>query len=177
MVTKREYLIEKGLAKAGRGRFGAEAKKAIADAINSGMKFDDPTGKTVIVVSKDENGNEVQTTRRIVDVPEVADPRPDRPNGMYTFENPDGSTFKRLHTNACANCHYSFQWCYCVNGPTQFPYPYKTEWGINGIYAVLAGTPSRMVITTEDVPEKQPQQGLPRRGRGRGKGKAQVTAA
>lgn len=139
MVTKRQYLIEKGLAKDGRGKFSNVAKEEIAKAINSGLKFDDPAGKTVVVVSKDENGNEVQTTKRIADVPDVPDPRPDRPCGYYVFRNPDGSTFKRKHTEACAKCHFSFQWCYCVNGPTQFPTPNLRRYDV---YATLDRVPT-----------------------------------
>jgi hypothetical protein len=135
--TKREYLIEKGLAK-GRGRLSAEAKKAVEKAINKGVKFDD--GKSVAS-----------------EVPEVAEPRHDRPEGMYTFKNPDGSTFERLHKNACAKCHYSFQWCYCVEGPTQFPHPYT--FGQGDVYATLYGVPSRYSNVVEVKPV--------RRGRGR----------
>lgn len=142
----------------------AAAHTAIKEAINKGIVFDDPTGKTVVVVSTDESGNEVRTTKRIADVPEVPDPRHDRPNGMYTFRNPDGTTFQRLHTNACAKCSLSFQWCYCPEGTTQFPYPYVS--GQDGVYATLDRVPGRMVITTDDVPDKQPQQGT-RRGRPR----------
>ena len=42
MVTKREWLIEQGLAKAGRGRFSLPAKEALAEAIADGVVFDDP---------------------------------------------------------------------------------------------------------------------------------------
>lgn len=165
MVTKREYLIQRGLAKPGPGRPSRAAKQAIDDAINAGVKFDDPSGKTVVVVSTDENGNEVKTTKRIADVPEVPDPRTDRPAGMYTFKNPDGSTFKRLHTNACAKCSISFQWCVCVSGPFQFPYPYAS----GDVYATVDRVPARQVIPTDNVPEK-PVRRRPR------KGKSQVAA-
>jgi len=40
MVTRREYLVSKGLAKEGRGKFSAEAVKALADAEKSGVVFD-----------------------------------------------------------------------------------------------------------------------------------------
>lgn len=155
MVTKREYLVQKGLAKAGRGRFGAEAKKAIVDAINAGMKFDDPAGKTVVVVSTDEKGNKVESTKRIADVPEVPDPLAYRPDGMYTFKNPDGTTFKRSHASACAKCSFSFQWCGCAGGPFQFPYPYVGT----GVYAVLDRVPASTVAST-DTP---PRRGRPRK--------------
>lgn len=40
MVTRREFLVSKGLAKEGRGKFSAEAVKALADAEQAGMVFD-----------------------------------------------------------------------------------------------------------------------------------------
>jgi hypothetical protein len=43
MATKREFLVEKGLAKPGRGRFSREAKDALAQAEKDGVVFDDPT--------------------------------------------------------------------------------------------------------------------------------------
>lgn len=42
MATKREYLVEKGLAKAGRGRFSKEAVAALAAAEAEGIVFDEP---------------------------------------------------------------------------------------------------------------------------------------
>ena len=42
MATKREFLIEKGLAKPGRGRFSAEANAALAEAVANGAVFDEP---------------------------------------------------------------------------------------------------------------------------------------
>jgi hypothetical protein len=42
MVTQREYLVDKGLAKVGRGRFSNAAKDAIAQAVAAGVVFTDP---------------------------------------------------------------------------------------------------------------------------------------
>lgn len=42
MATKREYLIGKGLAKPGRGRFSKEANEALAAAVAAGVVFDEP---------------------------------------------------------------------------------------------------------------------------------------
>jgi hypothetical protein len=44
MPTKREYLISKGLAKAGRGRFSREAVAELERARQSGTTFDDEDG-------------------------------------------------------------------------------------------------------------------------------------
>lgn len=155
MPTKREYLVQKGLAKEGRGRLSAAAHQAIRDAINSGVKFDEPDNgpkKTVTVKSKDENGRTVVTTRRVDDVPVVMDARADRPDGFYTFSNPDATTFKRLHSNACARCSLSFQWCRCPDGPVQFVYPYVSVPA--GVYAVLVGVPDGREKVTAPPPRR-----------------------
>lgn len=55
MATRREFLVEKGLAKPGRGRFSAAAKQALADAEAAGEVFDDtPTGKTEVATASDD---------------------------------------------------------------------------------------------------------------------------
>jgi hypothetical protein len=46
-MNKREFLISKGLAKPGKGRFSAEAKAALEQAIAGGMVFDEPVAKPV----------------------------------------------------------------------------------------------------------------------------------
>lgn len=42
MATKREYLVEKGLAKPGRGKFSTVAHEALAEAVANGVVFDEP---------------------------------------------------------------------------------------------------------------------------------------
>lgn len=154
MVTKRQYLIEKGLAKPGRGRMSNAAREAINKAINKGVKFDEPeTGtKTVTVKTKDEKGKTVVTTKRVQDVPTVPDARPDRPNGTYVFENEDGTKFNRGAATACVRCSYSLQWCYCPDGPVIYSYPHSL-----GGYASLAEI--KAVTTSKDVPAKPPTRG------------------
>lgn len=133
MATKREYLIEKGLAKQGHGRFSNAAKDAIKAAINKGIKF-----------TEHDESSGVEAT---------APPRHDRRPGMYVFQNPDGRKFERLHTTACVECGYSFQWCYCADGPYVFAYLSG-----NGDYAKLLSGP-KLVMVAPKV--------SPRRGRGR----------
>lgn len=130
MVTKREYLIEKGLAKATRGRLSAKAHEEIKRAINKGIKFTEP-------------GSDASTG-----ISETPDPRHDRPEGYYTFANPDGTKFKRLHTEACANCCYSLRWCFCVSGPVQWAYD-----SVTGEYATLDVVPKRPQVVAEDQPK------------------------
>lgn len=162
-MTKREWLVQKGLAKDGRGRFSADAKAALQKAINDGVKFAEPdkTAKTATVKTKDENGKTVVKTYRVSEVWETRNPH--RPQGFYTFQNPDGSEFKRSHTNACNRCKWSFEWCTCLDGPVQFVYPHRA--GMSDVYAVCVGVPDRALITTADLPTKQPEQGTRRGGR------------
>ena len=42
MVTKREWLVQKGLAKPGRGKFSKAAHDALAQAVKDGVVFDEP---------------------------------------------------------------------------------------------------------------------------------------
>lgn len=182
MVTKREFLISQGLIAPDRGpgRYPRAATDAIKAAEEKGMHFDE-----VVVKAKPENPKVVRNVKPVVVevAPEptkaeikaklmaqqyapTAPPRPDRPKGQYTFRNPDGTTFRRLHTTACQRCGYSLQWCYCEVGPRLQTYP----WRGGEFYATMHVVPARGVITTNDVPEKQPQQGTgagTRRGRGR----------
>jgi hypothetical protein len=46
-MNKRDYLVSKGLAKPGKGRFSADAKAAIEKAISEGIVFDEPVAKPV----------------------------------------------------------------------------------------------------------------------------------
>jgi len=46
-MNKRQYLIQLGLAKPGKGRFSAEGQAAIELAISQGIKFDEPVAKPV----------------------------------------------------------------------------------------------------------------------------------
>lgn len=167
LTTKREYLVGLGLAKS-RGRFSADARKAIHDAINKGVRFDEAekAEKTVTVKTTDDKGRRVVLTKRVNDVPEVPDPRTDRPRGMYVFKNPDGSTFERGVATACFRCSYSFQWCYCPDGPVLLAHPHRP--GLTEL-ATMHRKP-KLVTTTKQVPEKQPTRGTggTRRGGTRG---------
>lgn len=132
MVTKREYLIERGLAKPGRGRMSAKAHDEIKKAINKGIKFTDGT----------ENASS--------GISETPEPRRDRPEGYYTFANPDGSKFKRLHTEACAKCCYSLRWCFCVSGPVQWAYD-----SVTGEFATLHAAPKRPQVVPDEKPVRR----------------------
>jgi hypothetical protein len=65
MATRREFLVEKGLAKPGRGRFSAAAKQALADAEAAGEVFDDtPTGKTEVATASDDASEQPGATQK-----------------------------------------------------------------------------------------------------------------
>lgn len=52
-MKAREYLVEKGLAKAGaRGRFSREGKAALIEAVANGVVFDDWPKEEITVVHK-----------------------------------------------------------------------------------------------------------------------------
>lgn len=51
-MNKREFLISKGLAKPGKGRFSAEGKAAIEKAVSEGFVFDEPVAKPVASKAK-----------------------------------------------------------------------------------------------------------------------------
>jgi hypothetical protein len=46
-MNKRDYLVSKGLAKPGKGRFSAAAKAAIEQAISEGIVFEEPVAKPI----------------------------------------------------------------------------------------------------------------------------------
>lgn len=149
MQSKREYAIAKGLAQPGRGRMSRAAWDAIKEARKKGIQFSDTSeekakARTAALerreALRDEKAKERQS-RETTGVQATAPPRPDRPNGIYVFENPDGSQFKRSHATACVACSYSLQWCYCVDGPTLFIYPHQAgRWEER---AVLVEMPDR----------------------------------
>ncbi|WMI33584.1 Lsr2-like DNA bridging protein [Streptomyces phage Kenrey] len=73
MATERDYLVSLGLAKAGRGRFSAEAKAALAKAKSEGMQFD----KTAAEIAKEERLNKPKRVRKTPQVVKEARPSQD----------------------------------------------------------------------------------------------------
>lgn len=161
MQSKREYAIAKGLAQPGRGRMSRAAWDAIKEARKKGIQFSDTSeekakARTAALerreALRDEKAKERQS-RETTGVQATKPPRGDRPNGIYVFENPDGTKFKRTHAEACAGCHYSMQWCYCPGGPTMFVYPYRS------------GTTDQRASLVDVITTAEPQQGARRKGR------------
>lgn len=64
MPTEREFLVSKGLAKEGRGRFSAEAKAALEQARKDGVVFD----LTPAEIAKQERENKPKKVRQVTPV-------------------------------------------------------------------------------------------------------------
>lgn len=114
-VDKREWLAERGLAKAGtRGKFSNAAKEALAEAEKNGILFLDKNVKVGTVTVINENGDRVQEKREVnIFAPH---PEPIRQNERYLFVGKDKNG-KRIErsvavTEICASCSYSLGWCY-----------------------------------------------------------------
>lgn len=109
-VDKREWLAERGLAIAGaRGRFSLEAKEALAEAENAGVKFLEK-GANVTTVTRIVDGEKVQEIKEVN--PWAQHPDPIR-EGILTFGNGKGLTVAVNASEVCTQCQYSFGWCYC----------------------------------------------------------------
>jgi len=97
-MKAREYLIQQGLAKAGRGKFSNDAKAVLNTAVADGMVFTDYTGE----------GKAKEPTYET--------PAQTHPNGVARFKE---TGFKVSMVNACNGCGYSLYWCEC-NQPRVF---------------------------------------------------------
>lgn len=125
MQSKREYLVSKGLAKPGRGKFSNAAKEAIAKAEADGMKFSDGTGATGILTKNSAGGQSDQKT----ETPVVkADPRDSLyvspadfrfPEAEYVAVARDNNGKRVLHSmrECCNTCRVSLTNHMC-NTPT-----------------------------------------------------------
>lgn len=103
MITKREYLVGLGLAKAGRGKFSNEAKNALAKAIAEGMEFSD----SAPAVTKAKEEPTTPPIARAEDAVVVLDT--ERPYyGMRWYgKNEKGKRIEVSNRSACMNCGYS----------------------------------------------------------------------
>lgn len=63
MVTRKEWLAERGLAKLGRGKLSKEANAAIAEAVANGITFDDWDGNGRVSRSNSNAGNTTRNKR------------------------------------------------------------------------------------------------------------------
>ncbi len=90
-MNEREYLVSKGLAKPGRGRFSAAAKAELVRARAAGIKI----------------GESVQSTEKVV----LEIPAETWPN--HRAVTADGTEVSMK--NACFSCSVSLSWCECGN--------------------------------------------------------------
>lgn len=109
-VDKRDWLIAKGLAKPGRGKFSNVAKEALAEAERQGVVFLNK-GTAVAPVTIIENGERKQEIREIN--PWAHHPDPIRRDPFYTFTGTGGKKVQIAVATACLTCQYSLGWCYC----------------------------------------------------------------
>lgn len=110
-MKARDYLVSKGLAKPGRGRFSAEAKAELVKAISEGRVFSDfiiekPTGavdKPVAVAAK--------PAPNVKEVQELTSYRYDENTHKAVDANGNSYTVR----SACFHCGYSLVVCHCAS--------------------------------------------------------------
>jgi hypothetical protein len=108
MVSKRDWLIEKGLAIPGRGRFSREALQALAE---SGLTFDTSPAQSDTIEFKQEPEAPPPTVnmdRPINEGPKVRD--------ELTRKGLDDAGHV-IEYSTCSRCHSSIMYCHCPNGP------------------------------------------------------------
>ena len=108
MPTKREWLIEKGLASPGRGRFSREALAALAD---SGIEFDHGITDSIKIEYKLEPEAPPPTVnmdRPINEGPKVRD--------EMTRKGLDDAGHI-IEYGTCHRCNSHIMYCHCPNGP------------------------------------------------------------
>lgn len=109
-MRARDYLVSKGLAKPGRGKFSNAAKDALASALQSGTSFEDypvkvaskPTGPKPVKAAPVEHTD-------VFDIPEFR-----YPESMYrAIEVRSGKRIERSMRCACNGCGLSLVVCWC----------------------------------------------------------------
>lgn len=119
MTTAREYLVEKGLAKAGRGKFSKVAHGALAEAIANGVKFSDypKVGKPAPVKSDTPKVEKAAGQKPVAPsgTAEILFPDEYRwPEAEYravSFD--DGKKVVHGMAEVCNNCRVSLVMCAC----------------------------------------------------------------
>ena len=108
MVTRRDWLVEKGLAKPGRGRMSKEAHEAINEAIANGMKFSD------VKDSGDKPVKSEEVTKNALS----GDFFGETPAQIYfgNWKMTDrGKTVTLSEKEVCSTCGISLGWHRCSN--------------------------------------------------------------
>jgi hypothetical protein len=112
--TKREYLVDKGLAKPGRGRFSREALAALAHAETEGVTFTEGAPKTV--KAEEEAGEQSPAPLpRPVLAPEKRMRKEKVAWATITLESSGRSLPVQL--GYCGKCQSRVVFCHCSKGP------------------------------------------------------------
>lgn len=107
MQTRREYLVEKGLAKEGRGKFSTEAKAELDRARAAGIKFSDEVVETVTKPTG-EKVTEVKTKPKAEAPPWKSPDEYRYPEGVYQAYYLDNKNRVMVGLReACQNCGLS----------------------------------------------------------------------
>ena len=115
--TAREYLVGLGLAKAGaRGKFSADAHKALKKALADGVKFSDWNEQGRITVSPDQKIRHVRVPSTAVKAPLVLrTQKPLRDATVMRITEPSGMvTVLDVHLGSGA-CNKPIKFCTCRN--------------------------------------------------------------
>ena len=108
-MDKREWLISKGLAKPGRGRFSREALAALAE---SGLTFDSVTG-----INTDGIEYKLEPEApppSVAMAPDINVPPIERDELTRKGLDDAGHV---IEYSTCSRCHSSIIYCHCPNGP------------------------------------------------------------
>ena len=118
MQSAREYLFAQGLAKMGRGRFSAEAKAALAQAMSSGEVFSDYSQTSPTAVPLRNAATPTVRTARVtktnshvavkIQVQEVQ-----RTESFMSITEKNGT----LVVLSDCKCGKSIRMCKCASGP------------------------------------------------------------
>lgn len=125
-MTEREYLVSLGLAKAGRGRYSAEAKSALEKAKQDGMIFDEPSYRVLQMQSQTRSKVEVKpksSNKTVTKHPKPPSgigvielqPRSVAEGAKFVHTGANGKRQTISDTNVCGNCGVSLGWHKCSN--------------------------------------------------------------
>lgn len=116
-MKARDYLVGKGLAKQGRGRFGQEAIAELKRAIAEGIIFEDYDSNVIRKpVEQESKVKVVSASKRIAPIAtNNSKVRPEKL--MYGQEKIPGRRTLIIAFDSCAVCTKSVSACRCDKGP------------------------------------------------------------
>jgi hypothetical protein len=105
-MRSREWLVNKGLAKATRGRLSLEARQALADAVAQGMQFDDLSAEKI-----KENVPKLRTKVRAEAVAVAVRTRKETKIWAIDPAAKMGQTDLIIGFDTCAGCNRAISYC------------------------------------------------------------------